>query len=170
MNYSDDWQSDTAKIKEYLRDRIMILYELLDILDGTKARFCGLSITANLRSSSRDDIVLKLLAERFLKSYPGKQLHDIELKQTMVEKGKFYSNITVKNYRVWKVADLSRGTVRLNRADAVERGAQVVADYNDRFAYNEKAGYSSDKGMVPQVIEGCFAGIDRVIKEVSRQQ
>jgi hypothetical protein len=92
------------------------------------------------------------------------------LKITNVLKDRFFSNITVQNYRVWKLIAQPQGVLRLPLKKVKERGVEIINDFNDRYAFNENDGCYSSPENVKEIIESGFAETEKIILEIIGEQ
>jgi hypothetical protein len=166
VTYSPDWQLGIENGREYLLKRINVLYEALPLVDINRPYFAGLSTRVRLSSTADDRSILKYISQLFLKDSHEEKTHDIELKLTSVYNKLFFSNITIRNYRIWKFAEPQQGIIRMAENEASLRGIEVLGDFNDRYAFNEQRDYYSDSSVFGGIIGGGLAEIDRVIKKV----
>lgn len=166
VTYSPDWQVEVSKGRSYLLERVPILFELLGILDGVEPLFCGLTTQANLPSLAEDEAIVRNVAEIFLKDEDLRTVHDVQIKTTTLLSERFFSNITVQNYRLWDAMLSQQGVTRFPRADAVERGLQILGDFNDRYAFNEDEDYVSSQEVAGEVIENGLAEVTEMVARV----
>jgi len=165
VSYSTDWQEDAQKCKQYLRERLPVLFELLEILGDTKPFFCGLTTKARLASKDEDSEILAHFAGAFLKNMYTQDTYDVELKAAHVMDSRFFSNVLVQNYRVWKLAE-GQQFRPLPRKSAVERGIEVIGDFNDRYSFNERNDYWSDASVALEILDMGFNEVDKMVREL----
>ena len=161
--YSSDWQVDAAKGRQFLLERIPVLYDLLHVLDHATPLFSGLTTRVRLAANADDDTLLAYLQRLVSAPAPVAPLYDVAVKVTTVHHAKFYSNLTVQNYRTWKAQDTTTSLQRLARQQASERGVEIIGDFNDRLAFNEQADYVSSPNVVEAIVDGGFAEVKRLI-------
>ncbi len=166
VSYSPDWQLEIAKGKRYLIERVPLLFELLDVLDGVKPYFCGLSTQVNLPSEAEDETIVRQLSEALLQDQDLGSVHDIQVKTTAVISEQFFNNITLQNYRVWGTNASQQGMPRYSQSDVLERGVQITGDFNDRYAFNEREQYTSGQEVAAQIIEDGLAEVGSVTKRL----
>lgn len=159
-SYSPDWQVDISKGKKYLLDRIPMMFDLLTLLNEMKSYFCGLTTRVNLVSRQSDANILDRLASIFLKEKEN-DINEFQMKTTRVIGNRFYSNVTVQNYHLWKLEELLQGVVRLPQKEASEWGIRIIGDFNDRFSFNEKAGYFSSMDCAKEIIENGLVEVEK---------
>lgn len=164
--YSPDWQIETSKGREYLLERTKTLFSLLEVLDDMKPYFSGLITRARLATSREDKYVLDHLNKYFLKYPPEAGMHDLMVNITAVRDGRFYSNMAVQNYRLWKSVNALPGLPRLSRLKASERGIEVTGDFNDRYTFNEQDGYFSSHALACEIINGGFEEAKRTVDKI----
>jgi hypothetical protein len=164
-NYSPDWQLDITKGKRYLLDRLPMMFDLLALLNGAKSYFCGLTTRVDLVSQENDVDILDHLVNIFIKENQN-DIDELQLKTTRIIDNRFYSNITVQNYRLWKFEEPMQGVMRLPQKEASERGIKIVGDFNDRFSFNEKADYFSSMDCAREIIENGLSEMDNAIFKI----
>jgi hypothetical protein len=166
VTYSPDWQVDASKGRRYLLERVPVLYDLLRILDNADPLFSGLTTRVRLPANADDDAILAYLQRFIAAPASGAPLHDIAVKTTTVHDAKFYSNLTIQNYRTWEAQDTISGVQRLAKQGASERGIEIIGDFNDRFTFNEQAEDVSSPEVVEAIVDGGFAEIQRMINRL----
>ena len=165
VTYSPDWQIDISKGRQYLFERVPILFELLDILEGEKPYFCGLSTRVHLSTKAEDKKIIEHLGKLFLRNSMN-SLYDVQLKITNLLSQRFFSNTTLQNYRSWKLEAPRQGVIRLPQNEASERGIEISGDFNDRHAFNENKDYYTPRENAEAIIEGGLNEIKKMIIRV----
>jgi hypothetical protein len=155
ISYSPGWQASIDKGRDYLKERTSALYLLLSALDDTPVYFTGLTTRATLPANVPDDgDLLAAFRQRVAQlRLSTENVHDINLKVTTVVGDRFFSNISIRNYRAWKLDGQALGVPRLSRSSAEERGLEIVGDFNDRYSYNEGKDYVSTEKVAHEVID-----------------
>jgi hypothetical protein len=163
VTYSPDWQVDASKGRQFLLERIPVLYDLLHVFDHATPLFSGLTTRVRLATNADDNSLLAYLQR--LVSVPATvaPLYDVAVKVTTVHEATFYSNLTVQNYRTWQAQDATTSLQRLSKRQASERGIEIIGDFNDRLAFNERAEYVSSADVVAAIVDGSFAEVQRMI-------
>lgn len=164
--YSTDWQTDISKGKQYLYERVKILFDLIKLLEGITSHFCGLSTKVQIPSNTEDTAILKHIAKLFFKDENIEGVHDLQYKRTSIVSGRFYNNITLTNYRSWKIGTGQQGVLRVSSKEANTRGIEIVGDFNDRYEFNEKKDYNSTVDVAQIIIDGGIAEVENVIKMI----
>jgi len=165
VTYSPDWQMDISKGRQYLFERVPILFELLDILKGEKAYFCGLSTQVHLSTKAEDKKVIEHLEKLFLKNSMN-SIYDVQLKVTNVLAQRFFSNIVLQNYRTWKLEGPRQGVIRLPQNEVSDHGIEISGDFNDRYAFNENDNYFTSRENAEAIIKSGLDEIKKVIERV----
>jgi hypothetical protein len=155
VSYSLDWQGFIDKGRGYLKDRTSALYRLLSVLDDTPVYFAGLTTRATLPADVPDDgEILAAFRQRVAEFRHGTEnMYDMNLKVATAVEGRFFSNISVRNYRTWKLNGQVLGVPRLSQSSADERGLEIVGDFNDRYSYNELTDYVSSQQIAGEIID-----------------
>ena len=160
--YSPDWQQDRARGRDYFLQRSSLVLDSLKLLENAPAHFCGINNRLLITGytdiqSSLDDLINIAKIER-----PGRNTADLEIKTTHIIDDRFFSNATLRNFLAWSLQHEIEGVIRQPRAEAVDFGIEVISDFNDRYAFNEKSDYQVDQeGMLLVVTKG-FAELDRL--------
>lgn len=161
VTYSPDWQINISEGKKYLNERISILFDLISLLKEIRPFFSGLSTKVHIASTKDDETIVKQIAEIFLKEEDIKNIHDLQFKRTEVMSNRFFSNITINNYRTWKIDSGQQEILSLSSKDASERGIEIVADFNDRYSFNENKEYRSNTDVAKEIIDGGLSEIKK---------
>ena len=164
--YSPDWQIDISKGKDYLLERSKVLFDLLlEVIPNIKIYFCGLTTRVRIPSKLKEEDLISFLKTKFLKDTTiTKDIYDIQLRTTKVIEKKFFSNITVQNYRAWEKMEPLIEIPRLSFDKVNEKGIEIIGDFNDRYAFNENKSYYSTKEVSKEIIH---KGIEIVLKVIN---
>ena len=165
VTYSPDWQIDVSKGQQYLFERVPILFELLDILKGEKPYFCGLSTRVHLSTKAGDKEIIEHLEKLFLKNSMN-SIYDVQFKITNMLSQRFFSNMTLQNYRLWKPEEPRQGIIRLPQNEASDHGIEISGDFNDRYAFNENKDYYTSRENAEAIIKGGLNEIKKMIMRV----
>ncbi len=166
VSYSPDYQGDSHKGKNYLAERIAILFDLITLLGEKSPYFCGLSTKVQLPCTGGDEEVLAHLAKLLLKNESTTGVHDLNVKTTNVVDNRFFSNVSVANYRTWNIASDVQGVMSLSDKDAIAHGIEITADFNDRYSYNQDKSYRSSLDQAKIVMEYGFAQVERTVETI----
>ncbi len=93
-------------------------------------------------------------------------IYDFQVKIADVLSQRFFSNITLQNYRSWKLEGARQGIIPLPQNDASDRGIEISGDFNDRYAFNENKGYYTSKEKGEEIIEAGLTEINKMIMRV----
>ena len=165
VRYSPDYQTDISKGQEYLRDRIPVLFEIIDFFKEIRPFFCGLTTRVDLYApGAEDDKLIKHLINLFLKESEFDKLHDVELKVTRIIDDQYFSNMVIRNFREWRLIEPPQKIPRLSQKEAAIRGIRILGDFNDRYSFNEKQNYFSEPGVIENIIDKAFKEINAMIE------
>ncbi len=168
VTYSPDWQVDISKGRQYLLERVPILFDLLEMLEEREPYFCGLTTVVRLPAGKDVNTTLKYMADLLLGDLDAQGLHDIRLKTTTVILDQFFSNITLRNYHVWGVEGNQQRILRLSRKKVIEQGIEIEGDFNDRYSFNEAEDYLSSQDVAKKIIDRAFAEMSKEIERVMK--
>ena len=168
VSYSSDWQDDISKGKEYLDERVLILFELAGMLGNEeKIHFCGIVTRARLISQESDKKIISRMSDVFLLKQGDSELHDLEVRKTTIFAQKYYSNMAIKNFRAWQFpTDSAFHPPRAHHNQVVERGLEITGDFNDRFGYNQGADYYSGRDEAEFLIGQGVSEVRQVIAHI----
>jgi hypothetical protein len=79
---------------------------------------------------------------------------------------RFFSNITVQNYRSWKLEGSRQGAIRLPQNEVSDHGIEISGDFNDRYAFNERSEYYTSRENAKAIIEGGLNEIKKMVIQV----
>ena len=166
VNYSPEWQLDISKGQKYLIERTKAIFSLLELLNNVPLFFSGLTTRVRIASTETDSAIISLLKQLHDIGSQSSNIHDLMFKLTSVYKDRFFSNMTVQNYRVWKLVTQPQGVMRLPLKEVRERGVEIINDFNDRYAFNENDSYYSSPENVKEIIESGLAETEKIILEI----
>ncbi len=166
VTYSPDWQKDISKGVVYLKERSPALYLLLKTIEDLQIYFCGLTTRVRIPIDRAETELFDYLRKNIVK-FDTKEdhLNDINIKITTVLENKFFSNISIQNYRTWKSDKPIQGVPRLSKRNVNETGIEIIGDFNDRYSYNELDDYFSDPDISEKIIDMGFSQIAKTIKK-----
>ena len=145
IRYSPDWQTDDEAVRlDHLNSSAAILTKLLKVLGVSRVNYLGLILTIERTWSGSDADLVSYLSSKILSTESRTDIYDISTRLTRILGHRWYSNTTVENYRFWGEDPQLAFAIRLSNAAAQTRGVRVHYDLNDRFAFNETKGYSSN--------------------------
>ena len=170
VNYSPEWQLDISKGQAYLFERTKALFTLLDLLNKSPLFFSGLTTRVRIASTETDYAIIARLRRLYGISSKNSNIHDLMFKVTNVHKDRFFSNMMVQNYRVWKIFDQPQMLLRLPLNEARERGVEIINDFNDRYAFNENSDYYSSPETLKEIIESGYSETAKLITDILEEQ
>lgn len=166
VTYSEGWQVDPQKSEGYLRERALMLYQLLEVLGDVDPSFCGLTTVVQIAAEQNDLEIIKFLKERFLVAESEQDLYDLLIKLTSIKENNFFSNLQIQNYREYENPNRQASVQPLSSAKTKERGIQIIGDFNDRHAFNEQDGYSTTIENANYIINTGLEEIVKVVKAI----
>ena len=158
VSYSKAYQNDFQKGKQYIIERMPLLFELLNVIDRMKPRSCGLVTQVRISSNANINAMIYHVHHLFLKNISSADLSEIQLKMTKVISDQFLSSITLRNYRIDKS---QREIQSYSNTNAVEWGIAVDGDYRYVFSRQEK--YLLDLNLANKIVDYGFAEINKMI-------
>jgi len=180
VNYSGDLQFNISESKKYLLEQVSILFELLNIIGEKQPSFCGFNTLVQIPTNGEDvgkmisRIYNTLLTQSASSSHfeapdiYDPDIYEFQFKISKVIKQEFFSNIAVQNYRNWNNIEIGEGILKLSKDKITESGIQIMADFNDRYAFNEIETYSCKEDKAKEIVEASFIEIDHIIEIITR--
>ena len=101
------------------------------------------STQVNIPIHANDKEIVSFLSQRYISYFDTSDLYDYQFRITKVREDKYFSNLIITNYRSWTLEDVPHLLTRIPLDKVTERGIQIIADYNDRYIYNEQDDYTS---------------------------
>ena len=169
VNYSPEWQLDISKGKGYILERVALLFDVYPEITKDQPYFCGLSTKIRLASKGREAETFKLLQNCLGTSQETADLFDLQLRKTVVTEDKYFNNVVIANYRVWKLDNADLNVIALPKQDAIEQGIEITADFNDRYSFSEDQSYRTEKDQANKIIEKGFGEVNKLIAGVTEQ-
>lgn len=159
VNYSPDWQTDISKGQEYLLERVSSLFELLNLLENVKASYAGLTSKVRLQTNEDTEFILHKITNYFSSDFDIEGVYELKIKSAKVIDRRYFSNLTLTNYRVWSVPRSMEHIPQFASANVQQKGLEINGDFNDRYSYNEIIDYHTDKRVVDKIVK---LGIEEV--------
>jgi len=157
VTYSLDWQTSTEQRKEYLAARIPILLDLLGALKtkkkSVKPFYCGFTTLVRIPCLLKDEDTLKHLSKMLGVNMNVKTLFDVQQKTAIIGSDKYFSNVTIENYRTWEIGGIPQAATRLQRRKAKEQGIQIIGDFNDKYAFQERKSYFTNQTEAATIVD-----------------
>jgi len=156
VKYSEDWQVDIKRGVEYFGLRIPRFLELLNN-NNFKICYSGFNSISRIKClASLNDTLASLTSVYFNKCHGD---IDMALRFSKLIDNKFYSNIEVKNYKLWNDNNIIN-TSKTSSAKIKEVGIQFSHDFNDRYLYNEVSDYKFDENNCNEIVKKGIQIID----------
>lgn len=167
VKYSPDkWESDISLGRSYLLERVSLIFDLVELLKVEPSYF-GLTTHVNIPSTSDDKKILDHISNLFLKEKNNENNYDLQFKFTKVNEYRFFSNITLQNYRSWKFDQRVFMPVKLPKGEVTIRGISILSDFNDRYSFNENKDYNCTRDIAKEIIELGLKDVEKMIKRIS---
>lgn len=166
VQYSPGWQKDITLGEKYLRERVPLLTKTIESISASLL-FLGTATTVQF-PTEMEQALLDELVKRHGGPFDVASPNEVHLRLSSVIEGKYFRNFTIRNYRSWSVAPFSRGILRLSRENQTDQGLEFAIDFNDRFAFNEIADYTSSPEIALHVLDRGFAELHAAVHKLEQ--
>ena len=168
ISWPKDAQEDFIKGTAYLEERSPILFDLAGISEVDQTiHYCGHTTTVRLISHESDHTIISRIFDAFQLKRDEGELQDIAIKKSWVYEQKYFSNITVRNFRTWQFPeDFEIHEFRAHPNYVVEKGLEILGDFNDRYKYNQDANYYSSRDEVKILLDQGASEIRKIIDHI----
>ena len=150
VTYSEDWQAEYLKCRDYIMKRSAVLFDLLKAIDA-EPHYSGISTKVHMYSPGPNDDGVAAVRQLLNLGEVSSEMNEINLRWSITDDPYFYRNMVVQSVKSW--GGLEPNLDRLMDGDVVAVGVEIVSDSNDRRGYNERDGYRTS-------IDKCLNLID----------
>lgn len=165
VTYSPDWQTKPEEARAYMLERTGYLFDVIEMLgEGVVPLFCGSVTRARLPSRSSDQAIPAFVARVFARE-GGEEIHDAIIRITKVVDDLYFSNVTVQNYRTFNLTAPLAPVFRLSRFAAIERGVEVIGDFNTRYAFNQDRPFQVTRQTAAEVLDRNFVMVQEILDQ-----
>ncbi len=164
--YSPDWQTKVSDGRAYVEERAHLLFDILEEIEAEPPLYCGSVTRVRLATTASDEDLGRFFAKSFAPYGDPDTCHDVFIKVTNVVDDTFFSNLTMQMYRMWNIGLPQIGTMRLSRRQAVERGVEILGDFNSRYAFNEGKEFEVTKHVATVVLDANLAAVDAAARRL----
>lgn len=159
--YTDEFQANWDLCEQYMRERIDDVFKLTDSFCDGSYKYVGI-VAELIWDEINEEGHKRLFGNLFEKDAPS-TLDDLVVKYTYIEDEKYYANITLQSSRIYQnIANNKSG--QFTRDKLTSHTVSVLLDINDRYSFNNKENYNSDK----DVFDELMTLTTRIIKEKLR--
>ncbi len=168
IGFPEDAREDATKVIARIIDHVDYLKDIAEEL-GLNLHFSGIMNFAkvNLTSVMSSQEVIKMIADKLVKSTDVETLYDIEYKTTRVVDNKYFSNVAIKNFKSFSKETFEKFQGRVPNSEVAEYGVDVLIDFNDRFMFNEDHSYKTTVESWNTMIKDSFKALDAEIARIN---
>lgn len=156
--FNDGFEKDWRKCAQYIRERLKPVFQFLNVMTSNQYDYIGI-ITKVLYDEIGED-GSKKLTDTLLKADDIKDIYDINIRYTFVEKENFFVNIMLENARLFPENTDYSIAGSLNMNDQIKESIGAIIDVNDRKGFNEKLDYKSSSNIMSDLLESMTTIID----------
>ena len=144
-NYSNNWN----KCRDYISERIYKIYDILYPF-FKNSLYCGLTVNL-LQILNNDKKAIDILLNNFTKFPTQNSIYDIDSKFTFIKDDDYYINIRIHNQRISSdKLNIVPGTLKEIEH---KNNIGILLDINDKYGFNYKKDYSSNKDKIDKIIK-----------------
>lgn len=158
--YSEEYQLDINKGKQYLEARIDAIFKVLDIAKIKKPYFAGLTTQIHVNSPKKNNELINRIARCFNMTLNDRNLHELDIKKVNIMEDSFFSNVRVHNFKSWELLESSHEQPRLATKNATTHGIEIIGDFNDRHSFNENPKYFTSLKAAKNILDKGLTEID----------
>lgn len=150
IQYTDEYVKAWELCERYLKSRADDLFGFIDVVAHNNYKYLGV-ITNIVWNDVSNEGQKNLYKNLFGKEAP-KALDDLVVKYTYVEEDSYYVNITLQSSQMYEECEEDSAGMFSNEKLKAHT-VIVVLDINDRYSYNKKEGYVSNKDVYDSLLK-----------------
>lgn len=158
-NYSPDWAQNPEGCRDYLLSKVDLLFKIVSIgWRGGAPNFAGISTAFRIPADTREQSV-SMLAQVFRDSGRfGDSATELSCRWSLSEGQQFFNNVALQTFITLDEQYLMQvdGVPRINADTINSCGVEVLSDFNDRLAFNERPQYSTNTETVKEMLAAGY--------------
>lgn len=158
VRYDAGFERNWQACSEYIINRMTKVFGFLNILTGNTYEYIGL--VSNVLYDEVEQGGTEKIAKNLLNVGKIKNLYDINIKYTFIEKENLFVNIMLQNARLFKNGVIVNEAGALSAEDQIAESIGAIIDINDRYGFNTDSDYKSDSSVLNKLIESMGNIID----------
>lgn len=156
VHYTDGFERNWSACSNYILNRMMKVFEFLNILTGNNYEYIGLVTDVIYDEISQGGA--KKISQTLLNSKNISNIYDVNIKYTFIEKEKMFVNIMLQNARLFKNGIVFDEAGALSASQQIAESIGATIDINDRYGFNNTKDYKSSSDNLKELIE-CMTNI-----------
>lgn len=157
-HYDNGFEKNWANCSYYISERMNKVFDFLNILTNNSYKYIG--VVSNVIYDEVKQEGARKLINVLLKSENIKDIYDINIRYTFVEKERLFVNILLQNARLFNRNNVINEAGALQLCNQTGESIGAVIDINDRYGFNNQIGYCSNA----EVLEELLCSMDTVIE------
>lgn len=137
----------------YLKERCKLIEEIID-KSKVSLNFVGLATVVTIPTTQKESI--SIIQKKYMRENKVENYEDIGYRKTIIIDNKFYSNISIENYKEWEDLNYFGEVVKMPNKNIKECGIKLFVDLNDRYSFNENESYLSNIKITEEIIKKSF--------------
>ena len=154
--YNDGYERNWNTYSEYIIARMAKVFEFLNILTNNSYEYVGL--VTNILYDEVNQGGTQKISNTLLNACEIRDIYDINIKYTFVEKNNMYVNIMLQNARLFRDGIECNEAGALNSSEQVAESIGCIIDINDRYGFNNIKDYKSNSNNLNELI-ACMSDI-----------
>lgn len=140
--YTDKYSADWELCEKYINERMNDIFNFVDKI--TEGKYYYIGVVTDLFIDDCNKNGNKILYKNLFKKSAPENLEDLIVRYTYSDSNKYYTNIALQSARVYE--NINNDESGQFTDDKLEKHTiSVEIDVNDRYSYNSKKGYMSDR-------------------------
>ena len=150
VHYNDGFEKDWNACAEYIRERMIKVFEFLNIMTSNNYEYIG--VVSNIIYDEVATEGARKIAETLLNSEKISDIYDVNIRYTFVENDNMFVNIMLQNARLFKQGLVLDKAGALCAANQTAESIGAIIDINDRYGFNSNPDYKSDSNMLENLL------------------
>ena len=146
IHYNAGFEKNWELCAQYIAERMEKVFEFLNILTNNQYEYIG--VVSNLIYDEITNNGAKKLSETLLNSKEIKNIYDVSIRYTFVEKSSIFVNIMLQNARMFKEGLVLDQAGALSLCNQTAETIGAIVDINDRYDFNNNPDHRSSSSKL----------------------
>jgi len=161
ISYNDGFERDWKSCKRYIRQKMGVVFSLLNVLTNNVYEYIG--VVAEVLLDEHMNNGAQILAQNLLKN-SDLSVYDLNIKYTFIKNDNTFVNIMLQNARLFQNNINTDIAGDLSPANQVSESISAIIDINDRYGYNTCIDYKSDSSQLEHILDEMAVVMNNKLK------